>query len=128
MIAGIGVDTVELERIKQVLTRQGVKFVEKILTEREQERLQKRNGPYSHHDISYIAGRFAAKEAVVKALGTGFRDIGFHDIEILSDHLGKPVVVLSENIASNSELHISISHAKTVATSFCIWEKNPCKN
>jgi holo-[acyl-carrier protein] synthase len=80
-----------------------------------------------HRDASrHFAGRFAAKEAIVKALGTGFRDgIGWLDIEILNNHQGKPVVKLSARLKeqfNSPNIHLSISHGRDYATAFAICE------
>ncbi len=119
MIKGIGIDIIELDRIAKAIERQGQPFIERLFTLNEQK-------PQDASSVAYYAGRFAAKEAIVKALGTGFRGISWHDIEILSDSLGKPYVTLSPQAQarfSNPQLLISISHSKTVATAFCIWQE-----
>ena len=117
MIKGIGIDIIEIERIAKVIERRGTHFIKRIFTRNEE-----RSGD---HAITYYAGRFAAKEAVVKALGTGFRGISWQDIEILNDSLGKPYVTLAVDVArrfGSPELLISISHSKTSACAFCIWQ------
>ena len=121
MIKGIGTDIVEIDRIEKVANREG--FLEKIFTIREIEHLRKRN-----MRPEYIAGRFAAKEAIVKALGTGFRGISFKDIEIENDELGKPIVILrdkAEELVSKEgmyNVHLSISHGRDSAIAYVIWE------
>ncbi len=120
MIKGIGTDIIELDRIAKAIERQGKAFVERLFTPSEER-------PFDASSTAYYAGRFAAKEAVVKALGTGFRGISWHDIEILSDPLGKPYVKLSvkaQERFNNPQLLISISHSKTCATAFCIWQED----
>ena len=74
-----------------------------------------------------IAGNFAAKEAVSKALGTGFRGFGVKDIEILRDELGKPVVNLNSNVyeilkRKDVNIHLSISHNRTSAIAYAVME------
>ena len=116
MIVGIGVDIIELDRIAQAIARHGNTFTNRLFTKREQ----------TQSSTSFYAGRFAAKEAVVKALGTGFRGIDWKDIEILADGQGKPVVIVAEHIAvrfGNPKLHLTISHSKEHACAFCIWER-----
>lgn len=91
MALAIGTDIVEIKRIADVVERQGDKFVQRILCEPEQQEYQRLN-----HDVPYLAKRFAAKEAVAKALGTGIgRGVSFHDILIVKNALGAPVVELS---------------------------------
>jgi len=115
MIKGIGVDIVEIDRIEKAATRQP-RFVERILTEAERnvyETLTKRR------QVEFLAGRFAAKEAVAKAVGTGITEmIGWQDIEVLNDERGKPIV----NAPINSPIHLSISHSKEYAVAQVIIE------
>lgn len=120
MILGIGNDIVEVERIKAILRRYPQRFMNRIFTSHEQEYCLKRKEPAIH-----FAGRFAAKEAIVKALGTGFRQ-GIHwlDIEIKADLKGKPLVYFSENLNHLFNFpfcHLSISHCKYYATAVAIW-------
>ncbi|WP_195576085.1 holo-ACP synthase [Paenibacillus sp. 1001270B_150601_E10] len=128
MIYGVGHDILEQDRVKSILeSSSGDRFLQKIMTEKERELLADR-GP---RRIEYTAGRFAVKEAVVKAFGCGISSqIGFQDIEVLPDSLGKPVAVLSpgawERLGLDSnemQLHVSISHQPGLASAFCIVEK-----
>lgn len=90
MIVGIGVDIAETERFEKILARFGGRIVRRILTESEQIEFQRRNKP-----ASYLATRFAAKEAAAKALGTGFRcGVGYKSIEINNDKKGQPLLKL----------------------------------
>ena len=114
MIKGIGTDIIEISRIEKACENE--KFIERIYTENEINEYLRRN-----KNISYLAGRFAAKEAVSKALGTGMRNISFKDIEILSDNLGKPYVV-TEGKLENMIIHISVSHSKDNAVAYCVIE------
>ena len=115
MIRGIGTDIVEIKRIKKAMESNG-RFLEKIFTNTELEYLKSRN-----LRAEYVAGRFAAKEAVSKALGTGFRGIDFKDIEIDRTTLGKPIVILkgkAKLIAKKEgqyNMHLSISHGEDSA-------------
>ena len=78
--------------------------------------------------VGFLAKRFAAKEAIAKALGTGIgRGFGFHDIMVSHDKLGKPLVILnSENVtlkdACGSRIHLGISDERTHAIAFCTIE------
>lgn len=121
MIRGIGTDIIEVSRIKADIQKHGQKFLDKVYTKEEQAyclafRESGRN----------FAGRFAAKEAVVKALGTGLVGLNWLDIEILNDPQGKPYLVLSDILKSNfgnPVIHLSISHCHEYATATAIWER-----
>lgn len=90
MVIGIGTDIVEIERIQQILARQGERFLARILTPLERAEYQRRNCP-----VKFLANRFAGKEAVAKALGTGIaKGVSFQDIEILPNTEGAPQVQL----------------------------------
>lgn len=122
MIRGIGIDIIEIDRIANAIERRGGLFIERLFTRNEQLPF---DPAAKRHQAAYYAGRFAAKEAVVKALGTGFRGITWQDIEVLKDSLGKPYINLSSHVAKrfdNPELLISISHCKTYACAFCTWQ------
>ena len=115
MILGLGNDIVEIHRIKSALEK-NPRFLSRVFTTKEQEYFVSRK-----MKIESIAGGFAAKEAVSKAIGTGFRDFSMKDIEVLRDLNGKPFVMLHENAlkAANQkgikEFHISISHSREFA-------------
>ena len=116
MILGIGNDIIEIDRVREAIETQGDRFIEKLFTKREQAYCKKFKDPVPHY-----AARFSAKEAIVKALGTGFGEMAaFHDIEIINDDKGKPEVFFSAALNShfkNPEVLISISHCKNyVAT------------
>jgi holo-[acyl-carrier protein] synthase len=121
MIIGIGTDIIEIDRIGKALINKG--FLHKNFTEKEIEYFLRRKNM-----CEVVAGNFAAKEAVSKALGTGFRGFGLIDIEVLRDELGKPKVNLygqAKSIADKggeTKIHISISHNKTQAIAYCIIE------
>jgi holo-[acyl-carrier protein] synthase len=109
----IGVDIIEIARIERVLDRFGERFLRRIYTERERARY--------HGRVPELAVRFAAKEATMKALGTGVRGIGWREIEILSNLRGKPVVILHGAARRRADqlgfrhLAVSLSHSRTVA-------------
>ncbi len=122
MIVGIGNDIIELERIVKVISRNG--FVEKYFTEAEHQLFTERK-----MNPSTIGGNFAVKESVSKALGSGIRDFGLKDIEVLRDELGKPYInlygkakVLAETLGIQS-WHVAISHSRSVVTAMAIGEK-----
>ena len=122
MIAGVGTDIVEIDRIKNAINkRRG--FLSRIFNESEIEYLKRRN-----MRPEYVAGRFAAKEAVAKALGTGFRGFDFKDIIIEKTALGKPIVSLKgkakmiANREGNYKIHLSISHSNKYAVANAVLE------
>lgn len=122
MIKGIGTDIIEIERVKQGMLRtEG--FVKKLFAEEEQILLQA-----CDYAQETVAGRFAAKEAVSKALGTGFRGFGFSDIVIVKDSLGRPFVKLYGGARKRLEdiggktIHLSISHCKEYAVAYATIE------
>ncbi len=118
-ILGLGNDIIEIERIRLSLITHPEKFIARILTEREQEYCAKHSDPAPH-----LAGRFAAKEAVAKALGTGFgQHLSWQDIEILNNADGKPEVFLSPHARqtfNNPQLLISLSHCREYASAVAI--------
>ncbi len=120
-ILGLGNDIVEIARIRQSMERHGQHFLNRLFTQQEQDLC------YKFQDaVPHFAGRFAAKEAIAKALGTGFgAQVGWHDIEIINNELGKPIVHLSKQLKErlhNPHIHVSISHSTDYATAVAIWE------
>ncbi len=122
MIIGVGVDIAELGRIGNAYARFGEKFCAKILTPAEM-------GRVPANAVPFLASRFAAKEAAVKALGTGFSaGISFQDIEIRSDHLGKPMIFFHNEAQSRcramqvKSAHVSLSHSRENAVAMVILE------
>lgn len=121
MIIGIGTDIIEIDRIeKAVNNTKG--FLGKVFTDREILFFDTKN-----MRCEVIAGNFAAKEAISKAIGTGIRGFGLKDIEVLRDELGKPVATLSEKIndligVDKYKLNVSISHNQTSAIAFAVLE------
>lgn len=122
MIIGIGTDIVEINRIEKVIMRTS-SFIEKSFTSNEIEYFK-----FKGLKGNVIAGNFAAKEAISKALGTGFRGFGLQDIEILRDELGKPVANLSYKIyklldIKEFKIHVSISHSNENAIAYAVLEE-----
>lgn len=122
MIVGIGTDIVEIDRIRGLLERHGDAFLERCFTPEERNFAARFRDPAVRY-----AGRWAAKEAVVKVLGTGFvKGITFQDIEVLPLHTGEPVVSLCGQAATRAasrqigSVLISISHAQQFATATAI--------
>lgn len=121
MIIGIGIDIIEINRIEKVISRTS-SFMEKSFTNNEIEYFKSKG-----LKGNVIAGNFAAKEAISKALGTGFRGFGLKDIEVLRDDLGKPIVNLSCKIyklldIKEFNMHVSISHSKEDAIAYAVME------
>ncbi len=122
MIAGIGNDIIETKRIKKAVET-NPKFLLKYFTSKERNYFEERN-----HSYESIAGNFAAKEAVSKALGTGFSGFGPIDIEISRNEAGGPVVFLygrAKKLAEERgiiQIWVSISHCKAYATAYSIAE------
>lgn len=122
MIAGIGTDIVEVERIKRAIEKEALK--QKAFSVREIEYCDKDKSGESY------AARAAGKEAFFKALGTGWRDkMGINEVEILNDELGKPFIELSGETLKvfqrkgGGRIHISLSHSKENAVAFVIIEQ-----
>lgn len=122
MIIGIGTDIIEIDRVKKAVDR-NPRFLEKMFTKKEIEFFKSRK-----LKAETIAGSFAVKEAVSKALGTGIRGFAFSDIEVLRNDLGKPLVFLSEKIQSylnikEVKIHATISHNLDTAIAFVVIEE-----
>lgn len=121
-MSGLGNDIIEIKRIANAIQRHGQRFLDEIFT------LQEQTYCLLHQQSErHFAGRFAAKEAVVKALGTGFsKGITWQDVEILNDSSGKPNVFLSKPLKvrfDHPEILLSISHCKEYATAVAIYTK-----
>jgi len=116
MIKGIGIDIVELNRMKDLLQRQK-KIINRVLTPVEKDHFEALS---EKRRIEFLAGRFAAKEAFSKAFGTGIgQNLSFLDIEIQKDEKGKPFIIkpFSEGV------HLSISHSEQYAIAQVVIEK-----
>lgn len=128
LIYGVGHDVVEIERIRQMLdSSAGDKFAWRILTSAEYELPGRVKRP-----AEFLAGRFAAKEAVSKAFGCGIgKTLGFKDIEVVPDTNGKPSVYLQPEAWARLGLsapdhyvvHISITHERQLASAFAVVER-----
>jgi holo-[acyl-carrier protein] synthase len=113
----LGIDLTEVDRVEQVLERWGDRFVARVF--RPGEISARRRHPRARAE--HVAGRFAAKEAAMKALGTGWRGLAFRDIEVGRDPRGKPLLALhGRALARARELNVgsmevSITHGKNIA-------------
>ena len=120
-VRGIGNDIIEIERIRTSIERHGLHFLNRIFTQKEQDYCYKFKDAVPH-----FAGRFAAKEAIAKALGTGLGlRFSWHDVEVLGNEHGKPVVHFSEKAKKhfkNPHILISISHCTTYAAAVALWD------
>lgn len=126
-IFGIGTDVVKLERVERSFSRHGEKFVKRILAESEVRQFQSKGSDTAK--IAFLAKRFAAKEAISKALGTGMQEgIDFKNIIITTNELGKPevdVVAAAEAWVikhSIRKIHLSISDEQDVGVAFAVAE------
>ncbi|MBI4216392.1 MAG: holo-ACP synthase [Chloroflexi bacterium] len=108
-----GIDIIEIERIREALARWGDRFLRRIYTPQELK--------HCRGKVEELAVRFAAKEAVMKALGTGIRGVGWREIEILSNRRGAPQVVLHRRAQARAQalelegLAVSLSHSRDFA-------------
>ncbi len=113
-----GVDIIEIERVEAAIARFGDRFLGRVYTPLEV--------AFCRGRVSELAARFAAKEAVMKTLGTGARGVAWREIEILPNHRGKPLVYLHGNAAARAErialsaVDISMSHSREYAVAFVV--------
>jgi len=122
MIIGIGTDIIEIARIKKAVQTRP-KMVERIFTRTEIDYCQG-----SRDFFAPLAARFAAKEAAAKALGTGFRDFKWQDIEVINDTLGKPSIRIHGRAQEKArelgvtQINVSLSHCRDYAVAMVILE------
>jgi len=124
VILGVGIDHVEIERVRALLERKPRRAAERLFTQHERERCEGRTRP-----AECFAARFAAKEAFVKALGTGLTDgISWTDIEVRVSEKGGPLLALSARALDlfremgGEHVHVSFSHDAGFATAVVIIE------
>jgi holo-[acyl-carrier protein] synthase len=112
MLKGVGIDIIDIKRVKRIMEQFGDRFFEKILTEKEIAYCKSFSKPDLH-----FAGRFAAKESYSKSIGTGIsKDFAWRDIEVLNDERGKPYIHhTKENEYSQLIFNVSISHTDEYA-------------
>lgn len=122
MLGGVGCDLVTISRLEKAVSRPG--FLERVFTEGEIEYCESRGV----QKFQSLAARFAAKEAVWKALGTGFREGEFTDVEVVQDELGKPELVLHGAIKKLADsqgvvkISLSLSHEGNQAMAMVVTE------
>lgn len=124
MVAGVGIDIAEVERIEKGITK-GNGFREYIFSQREIDYCESKTNKFEHY-----AARFAAKEAFFKALGTGWLNgTFFNEVEVINDASGKPELSFLNGTAQTIGLmniiniSVSLSHVKAMATAIVIIEK-----
>ncbi len=126
-IVGIGLDLVKIERVRALAERWQERFLRRVFTESERRYCLKRASPYAS-----LAGRFAVKEAVLKALGTGWiGGIRWVDIQVLNDRTGRPTATVEGRVrtllheAGVTGIHISLSHDTDYAIAEAILTADP---
>lgn len=121
MIHGIGCDCIEIERFRTAISRSGHPLLVRLFTPHEISYCNRNKDP-----VFAFAGRFAAKEALAKALGVGIGSaLSWHDMEIVNDDHGKPLVRWSATVQKRFGIwksHLSISHSHTVAMAYALLE------
>jgi holo-[acyl-carrier protein] synthase len=119
-VAEVGVDIIETDRIRRVLTRFDDRFLHRVYTDWER--------AYCGKNVLHLAGRWAAKEAVSKVLGLGVRGVGWREIEILRTPRGQPVVKLHGRAEARRRsmglgaMTVSISHIRELAVAVAVGE------
>ena len=127
MVLGLGIDIIEIARVRKSIENYGDKFLAKVFTDEEIRYCDSKFNKYQHY-----AARFAAKEAVYKALASGWKEgLRWKDIEIQNDASGMPSIKpsgkLKTFLSENTQLRISISHSDNYVTSVAIIFRNGSK-
>ena len=128
MIYGVGTDVVEIGRIAAARARFGDRFVQRILGAQERARYAQRLARSERRGLAYLATRFAAKEAIAKALGLGLRaPMSWRAVEIVNASSGQPTALVQGALAQfmaqrNLTLHVSLSDERELATAFAVAE------
>lgn len=115
-IIGTGVDITEVNRLRKAIEKWGASFLDRVFTEKEMENASTRSSLYLH-----LAGRFAAKEAVFKALGN--MKLNLQEVQILNDKNGRPYCEILNSKGKDCEIHVSISHVKNYAVANAVITK-----
>ena len=115
---GCGIDLVELARLRAAMKRGGRAFMRRIFTPREEAYARARR----RTTLLHLAGRFAAKEAVIKAISQidPSRFLAMNQVEVRNDRLGRPHIVLHDGRSRRVKVHVSLSHVDTVAVASAI--------
>lgn len=128
MIFGIGTDLIEIERVAAAYARFGERFAQRILGERELERYRARRARSEGRGLAFLATRFAAKEALSKALGLGMRTpMSWRAVEILNDASGRPILLVQGELRNFVErnhlrLHVSVTDERSMAAAYVVAE------
>jgi len=121
MIRGVGVDVVDVERMKAILADQGTAFVDRVFTDTEIAYCRSKQNSEQH-----FAARFAAKEAVSKAMQTGWSAVfRWKDVEVVNEPSGAPRILLHNEVAKSlgtNKVHLSLSHTETTVVAFAVIE------
>ena len=129
MIRGIGCDVVEVKRVADVLAKHGERFVDRLLTPNEKPLYEKRKSLSREHALAFIASRWAVKEAVSKALGTGIADdVTFHSMDVMHNAKGAPLMIFNDPLKERLMqqglfVHVSITDEKNVVAAFAVAEQ-----
>ena len=130
MIVGIGVDVIEVQRIADIMENHGPQFLDRVFNDQEKEGAPCSNFAAARH----YAGRWSAKEAVAKALGTGVGEFcGWRDINVTNCYSGRPVVTISGRGRETADrlgvtnIHVTISHEKGLACASAVIEGDDAK-
>ena len=123
MVLGIGIDIIEIERIKRSVEKYGERFISKIFTQKEIDYCLPKANKFQH-----LAARFAAKEAIAKSLSySGEEGFNWQDIEIYNEKNGMPKVRLFNKLlkilGNDKQIHITMSHSENYVTCFALLEK-----
>lgn len=118
MILGMGIDLVDLKRIKELVDD---RFVDRILSADEKKMYD--NIWDEKTKLSFLGGRFAAKEAIFKAVSKGKGNTYYKDFSVLNDEHGKPYVI-SDHFTNEVIVHLTITHTSEYAMCYCLIEKN----
>ncbi len=115
---GCGIDVVELARFRQAMVRGGAQFMRRVFTKKEEAYSKARKRTVLLH----LAGRFAAKEAVIKAIAQidPKRTLAMNQVEVCNDRLGRPSIILHDHSRKRLAIHISLSHVQSVAVASAI--------
>lgn len=130
MIVGIGTDLIEIPRIEAAVTRHGERFALRILGPGELQRYEQRRAKSERRGLAFLATRFAAKEAISKALGLGMRmPMTWRSAEVINQASGKPVVVVHGELkafveARGLRLHVSVTDERTLAMAYAVAESD----
>ncbi len=133
-VFGIGVDICQIARMRTAYARQGLRLAQRLLSPAEVLLFQERRARDTERGLHYLASRFAAKEALAKALGTGIRGaMGWQSVSVLPDELGKPQLQTHGELTklfSEKQLraHISLSDEVDCAIAYCLIEQLASEN